>query len=451
MDASDRAPAPETDVPDLSLPGAAYPRFPGKQLLAFPTAEGYGAGAKGGRGGRVLEVTTLADSGPGSLRAAIEAAGSRTVVFRLGGTITLRSALSIKEPYITIAGQSAPGGGVALRNDPSHPGKSISVETHDVVIRHLRIRPGPSTKPAPTHDALSILGGRDIIVDHVSASWAIDEVIEAWYAPERITIQWSIISEALHHSSHSKGPHSMGVILGSQSTRISLHHCLLAHNDRRSPLIAGGRVDVVNNVIYDYGQWAALARGDKLPTELNFVGNTIKPGPSSERGRHALLINNASPKGVRAFVQGNLRADRPAGAPAGWMVLPAGLDKNMVPARFDAPLVRSTPAAQAYEAVLADAGATRPARDAVDLRVVSQVKNGTGGVIDSPAQVGGWPALAAGVALADSDHDGMPDVWEQVFGFDPLSPADGAQDADQDGYTNLEEFLNASHPRLVFH
>jgi pectate lyase len=251
-------------------------------VVAFPGAEGFGARSVGGRGGVVIEVTNLDDSGSGSLRAAIEATGPRTVVFRVGGTIEVFTGLDIENPYITIAGQTAPGDGIQIRNHPSNTAPALQVETHDVVLRYLRLRPGPSLRRTTSLDPLTITrDAYNVIVDHCSLSWGTDEGFQTWYSVHDITIQWSIISEALHCSTHEEGCHSTGMILGDQNTRVSVHHNLLAHNDRRNPRVRGGDMDVVNNVIYNVGATSAkLDDKDHLAgMRCNFVGNYFKWGP----------------------------------------------------------------------------------------------------------------------------------------------------------------------------
>ena len=198
-------------------------------LPAFPGAEGFGAMASGGRGGVVLQVTNLNDSGPGSLRAAILASGPRIVVFRVGGTIELLTRIDISNPDITIAGQTAPGGGITLKNHPSNTRSPLKVETDNVILRYIRSRPGPSDLPSATLDALTIEGHR-VIIDHCSLSWATDEVLNTWLDSSEITIQWTIIAEGLEDSNHPDGPHSRGALLGDHSTRVSVHHCLFAHS-----------------------------------------------------------------------------------------------------------------------------------------------------------------------------------------------------------------------------
>ena len=209
---------------------------PQQELRAFPGAAGFGANALGGRGGRALMVTNLNDSGPGSLRAAIEAEGPRTVIFRVAGTIELKTRIDIANPYITIAGQTAPGGGITLKIDPNYTRSPLRILTHDVILRYIRSRPGPSTAESDILDALTIPSGHDIIVDHCSFSWATDEVVNTWNDVHDITIQWSIISEGLNDSTHPKGPHSKGMLIGSEGAeRISVHHNLFAHNRKRNP------------------------------------------------------------------------------------------------------------------------------------------------------------------------------------------------------------------------
>ena len=230
-------------------------------IPAFPGAEGAGALTPGGRGGQVIEVTNLNNSGPGSLRTAIKAAGPRIIVFRVGGTIELKDDLTIREPYVTIAGQTAPGDGIALKN------YTLRISTHDVIVRYIRVRPGEGGDNAGNLvDGIEILNKPDnaketdkmahnIIIDHTSVSWAIDENVSVWNMRpdlskiENVTIQWSIISEGLSHSRHPEDEHSKGLLVGSNNTHISIHHNLLIHNRKRNPVLHGVRIDMINNVI----------------------------------------------------------------------------------------------------------------------------------------------------------------------------------------------------------
>lgn len=439
--------------PDIGL--ASESDLPAPELPAFPGAEGFGASAIGGRGGQVIEVTNLNDSGPGSLRAAIDAEGPRTVVFRTGGTIELQSRLEIVNPYITIAGQTAPGDGITLKNASANRRTPLRIATHDVIIRYIRSRPGPSTEISSSLDALEIVAGYNIIIDHSSFSWAVDENLSTYAEPHDITIQWSIISEGLYDSVHEEGPHSKGMLLGSEgSERISVHHNLFAHNDERNPRLLSGLVDIVNNVIYNpgfdggWGPSHITGYPDKVP--VNYVGNYYKSGVNS--GTAEYYISTSDPAEI--FVQGNITRLRP------FDVIPEAIGvvrpsdwQWVVETRHPAPPITTTTADEAFDQVLQDAGVTCPARDAVDQRIIDDVINGTGQFVDDPADVGGWPELDPGAPPLDSDHDGMPNVWEIKNGYDPNDPSDGSADANGDGYTNLEDYLNGcgveSNP-LVF-
>ena len=420
-------------------------------LPAFPGAEGYGAQSIGGRGGDVIEVRNLNDSGPGSLRAAVEAEGPRIVVFRVGGTIELLSSIEITNPYITIAGQTAPGGGIAIRTHPTMDDAPIYVSTQHVIIRYIRARPGPSTELSQNIDALII--GREakhIIVDHCSFSWSTDETISIWYDASDITIQWSIISEALLNSTHNAGPQGYGVLIGDQSTRISFHHNLLAHNHGRNPRATNGDIDLVNNVIYNPGSTPSRLFGDAIngnvaSDRFNYVGNYIKPGPDSTFDYEVKLESNDG-SAFSTFLANNIGPNRPdETVPDQEIVHPDGRG-FIVDTRFDAPFVTTYTALDAYDHVLASAGATLPLRDPVDERIINEVVSSSGKIIDDPSEVGGWPYLDSGIPSADSDHDGMPDTWENLYGFNPYDPTDGPKDANADGYTNIEEFLNGTSP-----
>jgi pectate lyase len=426
-------------------------------LPAFPGAEGFGAQTPGGRGGKVIEVTNLKDDGPGSLRAALAAQGPRIVVFRVGGTIEVNSPLQIIHPFITIAGQTAPGGGITLKSGPRNLYAPLQIKTHDVVVRYLRSRPGPGAIPPPGHegsnvDALTIADlERDVynvVVDHCSFSWSVDEVVNSWYDASDITVQWCIMSEGLHNPKDRQGAGSKGPLFGGKgSDRITVHHNLMAHNVGRNPMIkATGLVDLVNNVILVPRTVAAVVDGELGACHVNLVGNrAIAPNGDGLVYGVAVL----GPRPVTLFVQGNLGPHRTSDdQPQLRFVSPQNNSRSrMIEQRKDAPAVTTTSAAEAYEQVLQRAGCTLPMRDAVDERIVADVKASRARVIADPSEVGGWPELPPGTPAEDSDHDGMPNDWERRHGLDPSDPADGAQDADGDGYTNVEEFLNATDPR----
>lgn len=438
--------------------------------LAFPTAEGYGKYTVGGRGGKVYEVTNLNDSGEGSLRAAVEAEGPRTVVFRVSGTIDLKRALSIKNPYITIAGQTAPGDGICIKRYP------LNIGADEVIIRYIRVRLGNET--GNDTDAISCRYRKNIILDHVSASWSIDETMSVYHC-ENVTIQWCMITESLFNSNHVKGSHGFGGIWGSNNS--SYHHNLIAHHSSRNVRWAsgGGNNDYRNNVLYNWGYNSSYG-GEKQQVgnpkfssfKINFVSNYYKPGPATLAGEVSYRIVNPSYRGENDYgmwyvannvVEGNekVSADNWNGG-----VQPKGGEKMLKKFRLDAPWnsmkINEQSPEEAYKAVLANAGCTLPKRDVIDNRIVDEVRNGYAtyegafykklkkvkdvskktGIIDSQEDVGGWPLLKSAPAPTDSDHDGMPDEWEKKNGLNPNDPADG-NTVNEDGYTNLEKYLNS--------
>jgi hypothetical protein len=415
-------------------------------IEAFPTAEGFGASSLGGRGGVVYQVTTLNDSGTGSLRACIEASGPRTCVFRVGGIITAQTTLEITNPYINIAGQTAPGGGILVRNASFNRSPTIQVTTHDVVIRHLRIRSGPSADLTCCLDSINIWTGADnVIIDHLSTSWSVDGILDI-SGGDNITVQWSFITEPLWHSVHKNGPHAYASLFGSKAGNISFHHNLIGYGDERNPMFgsANGISDLVNNVVYN-PQGLAMhttdAGGDK---KANLVGNYLQPGPNTPDNMYSVAMRGPREGYVYfIYLKGNYNpSHRTSDAQAEDLVARPGDRKYVIAAPHPAPPVTTTSAPQAFEDVLNGAGATLPLRDAVDNRVVNEVRTRTGRIIDHPNDVGGWPTIASGTPYPDADTDGMPDGWEQAHGLDAGHSGDGSGDLDGDGYTNLEEFLN---------
>jgi pectate lyase len=431
-------------------PSTPRPLVPLTGLPVFPGAEGFGTDTRAGRGGKVIEVTTLADDGLGSLRVALNDPDPRIIVFRVAGTIELEEHLFIDHPFVTVAGQTAPGGGICIKS------AGIAITTHDVLIQHVRIRPGNEGRvDADTNDAVQILGkhgsvggAHHVVLDHISASWGEDETVSTWYGAHDVTISWSIISEALNRSRHRKGTHSAGLLIGDSSYNVSVHHCLLAHNDFRNPLIAkGGTHDFANNVVYNWGVLCGEIIDYDSNSFLNFVGNYFLTGPSTEAGPYEILIGEeaGTPK---IYVRDNLGPRRVDSATDDWAVVKYGWgpelhapEKYRSQIHFAAPPVTTSNATNAFEEVLASAGATQPGRDSVDERIVADVRNTTGKIIDSPAEVGGYPQLASGTPPRDCDHDGMPDAWEEQEGLDPNSPSDAGGDLDGDGYTNVEQYL----------
>ncbi len=423
---------------------AAPASFAQTEPIAFPGAEGAGRFALGGRGGAVLRVTNLNDSGPGSLRAAVEADGPRTVVFDIGGTIRLASPLRIREPRITIAGQTAPGGGITLRGQP------LIVSADDVVVRYIRSRLGD--EDGVEADAVTIDRGQRIILDHISASWSVDETLSIGSRDrviDDVTVQWSIISESLNLSAHSKGDHGYGsLVRAGRGADITFHHNLWASHRARMPRPGnyltpdqdpeGARFAFVNNVFYNWGGERAGYNADDDPATVSiyaFVANSYRRGPDSTGG----VIFEEESTLARAWFESNSVDGVVPNDPLS-LVEGGERDGYSLAARPDWALPAATSAAAAEAAVFATAGASRP-RDAVDLRVIDSVGDGTGRIIDSQNQVGGWPDLAPGTAWVDGDGDGMPDDWERAHGHDPAG-SDGAADCDGDGFTNLEDWLN---------
>lgn len=416
------------------------------KLPAFPGAEGFGAYAKGGRGGEVLFVTNLNDSGPGSLRAACEAEGPRIVVFRVAGTIELRSGISIKNPYITIAGQTAPGDGVCVKND------GFSISTHDVVVRYLRVRPGDGSGD-PT-DAISIGNGQRVIVDHCSCSWATDEVLTVTNDSKAITVQWCIIAECLHDSIHPKGPHGMGSLIRAEDGGYTIHHCIYAHNNSRNPRPGdnygkgpGVLLDFRNNVIYNWGATCGYSVDESF--RMNYVGNYLRPGPSTSESSQRVAFSIGGPDN-HIYAAANELDGFPEANTDNWLLIrrPGKFtERERQQVKADEPFMTATvkthSADEAYRLVVERAGAIHPKRDSTDRRLIGEIRDHGGRIINSQNEAGGWDRYTSADPPTDTDMDGMPDAWEEERGFNPSDASDNAGDADGDGYTNIEEYLNA--------
>lgn len=441
---------------------------------AFPGAEGFGSQTVGGRGGRVIKVTNLNNSGAGSLRDALEnQTGPRIVVFDVSGHIVLNSPIIIRNPYVTLAAQTAPGDGVLLRRD------QLTIATHDVIVRGLRVRIGDEGPPSNNRDGITIsttYANSDVynvIVDHSSVSWGIDENFSTWisgsrpYTTRDITISWSIVSEALYDSIHidegatAPAPHSMGMMLGDVgATNLSVHHNLLAHNNGRNPRIGGTlNTEVVNNVIYNWGGFPT-----ELPsyiTKAHIIGNYYKGGVNSNT--FDINFQNNMNSSSRIYINGNFadfgrsraldssKTRSPSDDQSAIILRQMGGDTtitrwytaNPPPFKADSKFFNSglveTDAQTAYTHVLSSAGAFP--RDGVDLRIVNDTRNRTGSRINSQNQVGGWSTLRSAPAPTDVDNDGMPDNWEQSRGgnLDPSATASS-------GYTWIEEYINSLIP-----
>ncbi|WP_282936057.1 pectinesterase family protein [Paenibacillus sp. RC67] len=435
----------------------AVPRVP-----AFPGAEGAAMYAKGGRGGQVYEVTTLDDydisagEAPiqGSLRDAVSA-GNRTVIFRVSGTINLKRELDITSGNLTIAGQTAPGDGIAVS------GYMVKFGNNDVgtdqIIRYIRFRDGINV----LSDAADITGN-NIIVDHCSFSWSSDETFTIKNR-KNFTVQWSIISDSLNLSIHGKGAHGYGGIWGG--TNATYHHNLLANHNSRNPRFDRQtdpdnyptKIDYRNNVVYNWGSNSAY--GGEQAVGINMINNYYKPGPSTFDGvKSRIVAPSGEVNSGTWYIDGNIVEGAPDVSANNWVTNPQGQWKAINP---QGPLVRkykpilipdakdpiggpviTDTAQEAYEKVLQSAGASLPKRDSLDAKLVADVKNGTGRIINTIQSDGGLPVLNSAAAPADSDHDGMPDDWEIAHGLDPINAADAAM-VDKNGYTYLENYMNS--------
>jgi len=428
------------------------------QQLAFPGAEGYGRFAIGGRGGDVYHVVNLNDEGAGSLRYGLETAnGPRTIVFSISGNIMLSKKLMISTSNLTIAGQTAPGDGITLA------GNSLYIQANDIIIRYIRVRFGDTS--GQQADAISITRGKNIILDHVSASWSVDETLSCQSNHvDLLTVQWCMISESLQNSLHEKGAHGYGGIIGA--TRQSFHHNLYAHHSSRSPKVTGRRhceVDFRNNVIYNWGFNNCY---DGTASYMNWVNNYYKSGPATQQKvKHRIFqlsdaeiadVKNNSAEDSQTYetslyAEGNFVEDSPEVTNNNWS---GGIDfingaseiKNRAKSpAFLAPNITQQTAVHAYPLVVAGAGASL-VRDGIDQRISKEVLNGTytfgkKGLIDSPKDVKDLPALTTFPAPPDTDNDGMPDSWEKKYGLDPNKPGDHNNYATT-GYTMLEVYLN---------
>lgn len=436
-------------------------------LAAFPGAEGFGAQATGGRGGRVIKVTNLNDAGPGSLRAAINETGPRIIVFTVSGTIELKSRLSIRNGDVTIAGQTAPGDGICIRN------YDVVVDADNVIIRFLRFRMGDAADVEG--DALGGRFHKNIIVDHCSMSWSTDECV-SFYANENFTLQWCIIAESLRNSVHGKGAHGYGGIWGGRYA--SFHHNLLAHHDSRNPRLGeeAGKafaltdlVDVRNNVIYNWGGNSTYG-GEGM--NVNIVNNYYKAGPATSHKDRIIAIDKNKVPGDEVydiwgkfFIAGNHLTASSSATLDNWQfgVYPHYHSSYGVVSEAERTAMRmsfphninnnvTTHTAQiAYDRVLNYAGASHR-RDAVDARIVQNVRNGdfsfpgsngsSNGIIDTQADVGGWPNLQSTPAPLDTDGDGIPDAWEIANNLNPNVSNEGKKTLSQI-YDDVEVYINS--------
>jgi pectate lyase len=421
-------------------------------LPAFPGAEGFGSDTIGGRGGKVYLVTSLEDYGkkatpiPGTLRYAVEQSGPRIVVFRTSGYIELKHPLVIANPNITIAGQTAPGDGVCLRDR-----QVVIRDTNDVIIRYLRVRPGDTMMGKDKScDAFSIDNSRNVILDHCSATWSSDETISSTNESKNVTIQWCLIAECLHKPNGRETGHSKGSILSSGGPGISAHHNFYAHIVARMPKIGtnhwgepGTVCDFRNNVLYDWGDGKAGYDAIEQPVRFNYVGNYLKAGTASSPKSVAFQVFGSK---TSLYCDGNVFDGSDKMSSDNKLMFSLAKEagsKVFLEKPVDVPAVTTLPAENARDTVLASVGAVVPARDAIDARIVESFKKGTGKIIDSQNEVGGYAPLKSGQAPKDSDSDGMPDDWELAHGLSPVDASDSWRDRNRDGYTNIEEYINS--------
>ena len=435
------------------------------QTIAFPGAEGFGQYTTGGRGGKVYVVTTLDDSGPGSLRNAVEAKEPRVVVFAVSGTIHLQSKLEIKG-NVTIAGQSAPGDGICLAD------YSVGLNGDNIIVRYMRFRMGDKNQKGGMVDGNGgddAFGGtrrRNIIVDHCSISWSTDEVLSV-YNGDSTTLQWNLIAEPLNYSYHFETGdkdyerHGYGGIWGGK--HLSGHHNLFAHCNSRNPRFNGSRqgieehVDFRNNVIYDWGSNSAYAGEGG---NYNMVNNYYRYGPNTNKNVMYRIANpwrNAKLPYGKYFVEGNYVDGSAEVTNNNWQGVQVGEKQNDDPAlaKADAPFatvpVTTQNAKDAYELVLKNAGCSFK-RDTLDARIINDVKHRSGRFVDVQggyphgtayeATVNAWPTLKSVPAAPDKDQDGIPDAWETKHGLNPADASDASAYKLDKEYTNIEVYLN---------
>lgn len=411
-------------------------------LPVFEGAVGFGTSTPAGSGRHlsppattVRRVTTLHDSGPGSLRECIAASGPRVCIFEVGGRIALGSELLVQEPYLTIAGQSAPTPGILLT------GSGLRIATHDVLVQHLQIRVGdaPQGQPPEQRDGLTVAGksphiARNVVLDHLSVSWAVDENFSVWYETSSdVTLSNSIIAEGLYRSIHPDGPHSMGVLIGDGVKRISLHGNLIANNQDRNPrLKPGAHLEFINNVVYGWGgssSWNQANLSDvektKVPSFLAFMGNLYRPGGWSPKGKTIYATPAASRS--RVYALANYGPSRTKPTDSEWKI--AGLSqspyRSLTPPFVLSGILPMSPE-ETFESVLTRAGSRPAEANSVDLRIISEVTLKQGGLKDC---VSGCSRSAGGYPAMDSTRR-------------PLSPpANPNGDSNGNGYTNLEDWL----------
>ncbi|WP_170575903.1 right-handed parallel beta-helix repeat-containing protein, partial [Ruegeria atlantica] len=392
--------------------------------IAFDGAIGFGSATVGGRGGEIVKVTSLADSGPGTLRWALEELdGPRIVVFEVSGQINLEDAIQVNGD-VTIAGQTSPEG-ITIT------GAKLRIVESNVIIRGLHFRPGDGDGDTPENrDAISIgssLGQvENVVIDSNSLSWSIDELITVWYGSRNITLSNNIFSEALRSSLHPKGDHSMALMVGDDSSNVTVYGNLFAHNEFRNATIAdANQVEFINNVIYNYG---TLGFNGRTYSTAHVIGNVYIAGPDT-RDIEAILLR-APEDGAAYYLLDNV-------AEIGGDAV-SKISESLVFEPSGVPVLTSS---EVINYVLANAGARYPSLDSIDARVIQSVIDGNGSIIDSPSEVGGYDSVPNTPAPSDRDNDGVPDSYEEFVGSDPdLFDAHG--DVNGNGISNIEDYIN---------
>ncbi len=494
------------------IPWASRPYdLPQAKIPAFPGAEGGGMYTFGGRGGKVLTVSNLNDDGPGSFRWACEQGGARIVVFNVSGIIRLKSPVYVRAPYITIAGQTAPGDGVIIA------GESFQVDTHDVIVRHMRFRRG-ETLVTNREDSFGGNPVGNIMIDHCSCEWGLDENISFYRhmfdmndgkakrkePTVNVTIQNTISAKALDTWNHA-----FGSTIGGENTTFMRN--LWADNTGRNPSIGwGGVFNFVNNIIYNWVH--RTADGGEYSTMSNFINNYYKPGPLTPKDTpvgHRIVKSESRSEGLfpykqygRVYAAGNIMEGYPEITKNNWNggIQIADKDGEIDQTEwavmhsdkpFVMPHMKIMGAQEAFNWVLSNVGATIPCRDIVDQRICEEVRTGKAyyvenyeekvkdnpygnmwglhpssqnekglfkyrrladdsykdGIITDPRQMGGYPEYKDWEPYKDSDGDGMPDEWEKRYGLNPNDPSDAVKDCNGDGYTNIEKYINGINPK----
>lgn len=440
-------------------------------VAACSHIEGGGASVTGGDGGTVYRVSRMDDAldpntgrpMAGTLRYAVTQTGARRVIFNTSGTIHLTSELRIKTGSLTIDGQSAPGDGICIADYP------LVINASNVIVRFIRVRLGDES--LKEFDAVSVNDSKGVVLDHLSCSWSVDECVSC-YGNEDFTMQYCIISESLKNSVHGKGSHGYGGIWGGKNA--SFHHNLLAHHDSRNPRFDhdyvdgthAGPIDYVNNVVYNWsgnstygGEGTSKGAGGR---HINFVNNYYKYGPAT--GKRTRLVDptvscsncadhpGGTVQGPKIYLNGNYMYGSETVTQNNWEGSTVKTDAVKASSRWTGitALKNEQTAEAAYETVLAKAGCSL-SRDAVDTRIVSEVRDGKytfngsngsrNGLIDTQSDVGGWPELNAATRLVDSDYDGIPDDWEIEFGLDPNNTNDAREITLVSGHTNLDVYM----------